>query len=74
MPSHQVATSVESAAAGFIVWLARQRPPGDQRRYAPGCVERFLCWQHLQRGQGADHSEEDYHARLGTDPSAGLRT
>jgi hypothetical protein len=26
-------TSVEASVAGFIVWLARQRPPGDERQY-----------------------------------------
>jgi hypothetical protein len=33
-------TSVEASVAGFIVWLARQRPSDDERQHCPERVQR----------------------------------
>jgi hypothetical protein len=59
-----VTVSVGSTVAGFIVWLAHQHPPLEQRRHCPEQVERFLRWQHPQRAQGLAHDEEAYFAHL----------
>jgi hypothetical protein len=66
MTSAAPSTSVESSVAGFIVWLARQRSPIDQRRHCPDTVERFLRWQrqHCERDQGSCHTENDYYAQI----------
>jgi hypothetical protein len=64
MRNHEVVASTESTVARFIVWLARQRPAADERRYCAERVERFLRWQCQQRDRGSDHSEEAYYAQL----------
>ena len=53
-----------SAMAGFIVWLARQRLPRDDRWSCTRQVEQFLAWQHHQREQGLDYQDEAYYAYL----------
>jgi hypothetical protein len=54
-------SSIESAVAGFIVWLARQHAPVDDRRQCPNAIERFLRWQ---REQEQSHNEDTYYAYM----------
>lgn len=65
MSNSEVSTSIEATVAGFIVWLARQSPPPDQRQYCPTHVERFLRWRYEQQTQGASHDAGSYYARMG---------
>jgi hypothetical protein len=57
-------TSVDASVAGFIVWLARQRLSGDERRYCPERVGRFLRWQYQQHDQDGESDEAAYYAYL----------
>jgi hypothetical protein len=56
--------SVEATVAGFIVWLARQHIPFDQRQRCPDIVQRFLRWQHGQHEQGNSYSEDTYCTQM----------
>jgi hypothetical protein len=64
MPSAAPLTSVESTVAGFIVWLARQRSPFNDRHQCPDILERFLRWRQEQRDQGNSDTEDAYCAQL----------
>jgi hypothetical protein len=50
--------------ASFIVWLARQRPTGDERRCCPERLDRFLRWQHQQHDQDGESDEAAYYEHL----------
>jgi hypothetical protein len=62
--------SVESTVAGFIVWLAHQHLPREDRWSCTQRVEQFLRWQHHQREQGLAHQDEAYYAYLRTTGAA----
>jgi hypothetical protein len=64
MPSAAPLTSVESTVAGFIVWLARQRSPLNDRHQCPDILERFLRWRQDQRDQGNSATEDAYYTQL----------
>jgi hypothetical protein len=64
MPNAVTDTSVEATMVSFIVWLARKRPSGDERRHCPERVERFFRWQHQQPTHGSEHHEAAYYAQL----------
>lgn len=53
-----------TVVAGFIVWLARQHTPFDQRQRCPDIVERLLRWQDGQREQGDSYTEDTYYAQM----------
>lgn len=55
-------SAVSVTMAGFIVWLAHQRPSREDRRLCPEQVELFLRWRHHRRAEGLAHDDEAYYA------------
>ncbi|WP_445189198.1 hypothetical protein ACTXG6_19295 [Pseudonocardia sp. Cha107L01] len=56
--------AIGATAAGFIVWLARQNAPHEQREYSPANVEQFLRWRCDQQANGSADDEDSYAAQL----------
>lgn len=70
MVDPEASTLLDATVAGFIVWLAHQNPPHDERTYCPAHVERFLRWRHEQQAKGAQDDAEAFfiHLRLEGQP------
>jgi hypothetical protein len=69
----RLSSPIEEIVAGFIVWLAYQRPGPDRRLRCPVMVERFLRWQRQQREHQQPSCLDDYIAQLRRHGASGIQ-
>lgn len=65
-------TRIEEIIAGFIVWLAYQKPGKERRHRSPALAEQFLRWQQRQRERQQPAGLNDYLAQLSHDAATAI--